>query len=153
MSSTAGLRSGSSCCPCSGARHPGLGASANSHCACHWQMAPLPPELHPEAAALGRLENTGLDLLWDKNTKRLGGMSVAKPFNFRLHCRKPDLTMNSGKIPGQYLAFLSNLPHPSPQTQPEPKSRPKRFLGQQDQCLQVITPTDLDTQVKSPPLP
>jgi hypothetical protein len=81
----------------------------------------------------------------------------SKSFNFRLHFRDPDLSLNSDKPTGWYLALVSKL-HPQQNLSlalvlrliPS-KTRVSRLHPQQDQCLQVTPPTNVYPQVTSPP--
>jgi hypothetical protein len=76
-------------------------------------------------------------------------LSDAKSFKFRLHFREPDLSLNSDKLTGWNLSLVSKLPPPPPEQNPRLASV-SRLHPQQDQCLQVIPPTNLHPKVTSP---
>jgi hypothetical protein len=78
----------------------------------------------------------------------------AKAFKFRLHFSEPDLNLNSGKltgisfqvVPQQYLSLA-----PVSRLIPN-KTRVSRLHSQQDQCVQVIPPTNLHSILQAHPL-
>lgn len=81
-----------------------------------------------------------------------------KSYKFRFHFREPDLSLNSRKLTSWYLALVSKLssakPEPSSSLWLIPnKTSIFRLCSQQDQCLKVILPTNLHSQVTPPPPP
>jgi hypothetical protein len=74
---------------------------------------------------------------------------MPKLFKFILHFREPDLSLNSGKLIDWYLTLVSkfapqqNLSLASISRLIPNKTRVSRLHPQQDQCLQVIPPTNL----------
>jgi hypothetical protein len=80
----------------------------------------------------------------------------AKSVKFRLHFREPVLSLNLGEITDWYLALISKLPPPPFQKNLSlapvsslihNKASVSKLNPQQDQCLHIISPTNLHHQI------
>lgn len=87
-------------------------------------------------------------------------MLRCQSFKSRLHFREPDLSLNSGRLTGCYSIRFQVSSRPQQNLRLAPvsklipnKSRLSRLHPQQDQCLQVITPTNLTPRLQAHLLP